>query len=79
MIFSFLISFPFSGSTSSSGVASSNASGDEDMPGGGVMNSEEFIASFYGVQNFESKYFFDIFIFSTFSTPSRKKIFFGLE
>jgi len=27
-------------------VASSKASGDEDIPGGGVINSEEFIASF---------------------------------
>ena len=55
MIFSFLISFPLissSGwSSASSGVASSKASGDEDIPGGGVINSEEFIASFYGVQN----------------------------
>ena len=53
-IFSFLISFPFissSGwSSAFSGVASSKASGDEDIPGGGVINSEEFIASFYGVE-----------------------------
>ena len=52
-IFSFLISFPLisssgwpSGSSAFSGVASSKASGDEDIPGGGVINSEEFIASF---------------------------------
>jgi len=49
MIFSFLISFPLissSGwSSSSSGVASSKASGDEDIPGGGVINSDEFTAS----------------------------------
>ena len=50
MIFSFLISFPLISSSGwsspSSGVASSKASGDEDIPGGGVINSEEFIASF---------------------------------
>ena len=49
-IFSFLISFPLISSSAFSGVASSKASGDEDIPGGGVINSEEFIASFYGVQ-----------------------------
>ena len=45
-IFSFLISFPLISSSAFSGVASSKASGDEDIPGGGVMNSEECIASF---------------------------------
>ena len=49
MIFSFLISFPLISSSGwsspSSGVASSKASGDEDIPGGGVINSDEFIAS----------------------------------
>ena len=61
-IFSFLISFPLISSSGvwssgwssawSSGVASSKASGDEDIPGGGVINSEEFIASFYGFRGF---------------------------